>query len=620
MHQSVVTRVPRGPAFGVVATVVAAFIAYAGLASVIGAPRVYTDELLYFVTAASLGEGDGLTIRGEAYRYAPLYPALLSTVHWVASDREGAYELAKVLNAFFFALSAIPIFLVARKVLPPWPSVAAAVFSVAIPSAMYVSVVMTECLAYLACWWALYAMLLALEQPSVLRQIGAMAAILLAAGVRTQFLVLFAVYLLGLVLVPMLVPARRPRTSSALIPLWPTAAAFALALAALAASWTLGRSDQTVGDYSVLVRTYDPVDVAKAFLYQLANLELYLAIVPFAVAPIVLSIFLTSARRGSERHAAFIALFLFANTALLLLTAAFNTTVYAGERLHDRPAFYIVPLWLIVLFAWISERTPRPWRVAVLGAVFALTLPIIALPFSYKYDDLFLFSYVDDDALQQFNAVATTLWAGVDESVGGYGLGVVVLFAVILVPATFLLPHRWARLLPAVVLAVFVVTNELSWVLAHRGAVPSTVALRSEERFWLDERVPRGRSVTLLGGVEACPGFSPRDQQYVQEFLSAYLTEFFNSSITDAAYVGARRDSLPSVSVSVAGDGRLLLPSGDPLVADYLVAQPAVRLEGLKVATGTAARLALWEIDGVVRALGIDSTADFKTAACPRSG
>jgi len=592
----------------VAAIVVAAFATYAALGLVIHSPRVFTDELLYFDTAASIADGEGLTVRGETYSYAPLYPALLAPVLWIASDREASYELAKSLNALLLALTAIPVFLVARRVLSPLPSAAAAAFSVAIPSAMYVSVVMTECLAYLVCWWALYAIVLAFERPSVLRQFAAMVETLIATGVRTQFLVLFVVYVLGLVLIPFLAKGRQASTRSTVASLWPTALAIATALVALASSWIIGGSERPLGEYEVLVRTYDVFEVAHWSLYQLANMEMYVAVIPFAVAPIVIWAFVARARHGSERHAAFLALFVGVNAAFLLLTAAFNSTVYADEALHDRPVYYVVPLWLIVLFAWTAEGTPRPWGVAGVGAALALTLPL-AIPFS---------EYARDDARQQFNAVTTTLWASLDQAFNGSGRAVLLVFVLLLVLATVLLPVRYARLLPVVVVAVFILTSQLSWDLAVRVAAPSTAALPADQRSWVDESVPRGRTVTVLGGVESCPGFPERDHLYGRELLSAYLAEFFNSSVRRGAYVGLRRDSLPAVRVNVDESGRLLLASGAPLLADYLLAQPAVRFEGRNVATGTAAGLRLWEIGGAVRALGVDSIAEYKRAACIR--
>ncbi len=39
-----------------------------------------------------------------------------------------------------------------------------------------------------------------------------------------------------------------------------------------------------------------------------------------------------------------------------------------GDRLHDRPLFYIVPLWLVLLFVWLADGAPRPLAAAALGA------------------------------------------------------------------------------------------------------------------------------------------------------------------------------------------------------------------------------------------------------------
>ncbi len=91
--------------------------------------------------------------------------------------------------------------------------------------------------------------------------------------------------------------------------------------------------------------------------------------IPLAVAPIVLWNLLREGRGGSERAAAFAALFLSANVVGLLVVAAFNSTPYAYDRLHDRYAFYLIPLWLIVLVAWLADGLPRPLVATASGVV-----------------------------------------------------------------------------------------------------------------------------------------------------------------------------------------------------------------------------------------------------------
>jgi hypothetical protein len=593
-------RASRGPWLAVLATVVVGFVAYALLGTTVDSPRVFSDELLYFDTAAAVEEGDGLTSRGQDYRYAPLYPVLLVSVHWLATDREAAYELAKALNALLFALAAIPLFLLARRVLGAWPSVAVAALSIAIPSSSYVSVVMTEALAFLACSWALYAMVCAFERPTVLRQLAAMVMIAVAVGVRTQFVVLFAAYVLGLVVVALVVPGRRARPREAAAALWPTWAVCGLG-AALALVTLVAGSESTnpIGNYSVLWRSYDPLEVGRWLVYHLANLELYLAVVPLVVAPIALASMFRRGRSGDERQAAYLGLFVTANAVFLLLVAAFNSTEFAVESLHDRALFYVFPLWLLVLFVWLRDGAPRPLLAATVGAAAALVLPLL-LPFS---------EYAKDDARQQFNGVGTTLWTTLDEAFAGAGRAILIGFVVILVLAAVLARSR-ARLLPMAVLAVFLLSSALNWSLATRVADTWSAVLPRDERSWLDEQVPAGRSVTALAAVEDCSSFTPRD--------GFYLTEFFNSSLRRVAHVGTPPDGLPADDARVRSDGLVTLPSGEPLVADYVLAQPGVVLEGRRVAEGTAARLALWEVGGAVRADGIGSEDELAAVACRR--
>lgn len=594
------TPASRKPFIAVLATVLIAFVVYGILATSIDTPRAFSDELLYFDTSASVVEGDGLTIRGGSYRYGPVYPALLIPVHWVTQDRQAAYQLAKILNALLFALTAIPVFLIARSVLEPWTSVGAAAISVAVPSATYVSVVMTESLAYLTFSWALYAILRALQQPSVTRQLVAMGAILGAAGVRTQFIVLFAAYALGLILV-LLVPRSGVSVRAALRSLWPTWAFLALALGLVTGAAAFGSaSSQVLGNYSVLWRSYDPIEVGRWLTYHLANLDLYLAVVPFAVAPIVIRLLFARGRNGARRDLAFIAVFVTVNALLILQTSLFNTTKFAGNLLHDRPLFYVLPLWLIVLFVWISAGMPRPFAVTLFGVAIAFALPL-TLPFS---------GYAHGNVVVQFEAMATSLWVAVDEIARGAGVSGVVgvfIFTLVLALAVVLLPRRQAYVFPAVVLTVFLVTAELSWFSSRSWAESRA---KVPERSWVDENTPARRSVTLLTRLSPCA----RDARD-----AFYLSEFFNASVTRAAHLGDAPDALPRLFVYVERDGSVVTRDRTPLRADHVVTQSRLPLAGRKVAIGANGRLVLWDVSGPVRVLGAKPLRDPSRLDCRRS-
>jgi len=570
----------------VTAAVIGSLLVYAALAQAIGSPRIFIDELLYWDAAASLAEGEGLSVRGEPYTFGVLYPTLLAGILWVFPDREVAYELAKTLNALLFALTALPVYLLARRVIAPWASAGVAALSVAIPSSMYVSVVMTESLAYLTAAWATYAIVLALERPTFVTQGAAIAAAFLAYTARPQLGVLYAAYLLGLGLTWFLVPRRSARWRDGLLVLWPTALSLGAAIAALVVVPLLrGESLNELGGYEGLLRSYDPVAVADWLVYHLANLELYLAVVPFAVAPIVLASFVRRAREGSRRHAAFVALFVSGNAAVLFVAAVVNTTDSTHGRLHDRYTFYLVPLWLIVLFAWLQDGARRPRVAAAFGAGLALLLPTL-IPFS---------EYAREDGAQRFAGVASTLWAAIETSVRElpYVSGRAILFAFVvgLVTTALILPRRWAGVTVAAVAVTFVVTGQLAWYLAIRDG--KDVIFASSEPRWVDAWIPAGRHVTSLSSSNLCDLGD-----------SFHKSEFFNATIQRVAYVGRPPTALPATRVGLARDARLRLPSGEPFVADFVLGPPRVTLAGKRVAQGTIARLALWEVGGPVRVLG----------------
>ena len=159
----------------------------------------------------SLADGDGLGLRGEEYGFGPAYPAVLAAILTVVPDRDTAYPIFKIVNAFLFALAAIPLYLVARRLLPPSWSIGVAVLSLAIPTSVSVSLVMTESAAYPAASLTILAILLALERPTVARQVGVVAAIALAYSIRAQFGVLFLAYVAALGVLWAAVPARRVR-------------------------------------------------------------------------------------------------------------------------------------------------------------------------------------------------------------------------------------------------------------------------------------------------------------------------------------------------------------------------------------------------------------------------
>jgi hypothetical protein len=460
---------------------------------------------------------------------------------------------------------------------------------------------MTESLAYLTAAWALYAIALALERPTLGRQAAVLGAIALAYLTRAQLGALYVSWLAGLALAWLIAPRLRPRTRGELLRLWPSAVPLLLVAAVLGGRLLSGASpSESLGAYWELWRGYDPLEVAKWVAYHLADVELYLAVVPLAVAPIVLWTLVRRGREGSDPAVSFASLFLSANAVGLLVVAAFTSTPWGYDRLHDRYAFYLLPLWLILLVAWLADGLPRPLLATATGVGLALLLPAL-LPFRQLANEAGI------------DTVPGALWVWVEQQVAGpgplSGSRLLAVFVVALVAGVVLLPRRLALVVPATVLALFAVTSVLAWD-RMIGAPEDAVFAGGLERAWIDERLPSDASVTKLYlESDACPTSASTRH-------ALFLTEFFNSTVDRAAYIGdSVPDGLPIERVEVE-DGLLTLPDGKPLVADYVFTQPGIELEGRRVATGTSANLVLWETGGEVRVANARTTADVRTADC----
>jgi hypothetical protein len=420
----------RGPAVALAAVVVGAFVVYALLSTLVSVPRVHPDEVRYMIGASSWLEGEGLSLRGDEYGFGPLHAAVLSLVLWLSSDLVAAYPWFKVVNALFFALTAVPVYFLARRLVSAWWAVLAAGLSVAIPSSISVGTVMTESMAFLTGAIALYATMLALEKPTVRRQLLLLAAIAVAFLTRSQLGILYVGWLLALGLHWWISPTARVSVRK----LWPSALPLVAAAGVLLSRVASGSSPRdSLGAYWELWRGYSPFGVTKWVVYHLADIEIYLAVIPLAVTPIVLVELIRRGRAGEIVDSAFASLFVAANATGLLVVAAFTSTPWGYDRLHDRYAFYLLPLWLIVFVAWLARGLPRPLLATAIGVGLALVLPAV-LPFRQLANEAGI------------DTVPGALWVWVEQQVAGpgplSGSRLLAVFVIALLAVMLLVPRR----------------------------------------------------------------------------------------------------------------------------------------------------------------------------------
>jgi hypothetical protein len=348
--------------------------------------------------------------------------------------------------------------------------------------------------------------------------------------------------------------------------------------------------------------------VVKWSWYTLAELALYLAVIPALVAPAALVDYWRRARAGSTRDASFIALFLPVNVLTVVLVAAFSSASFGGERLHDRYLFYVVPLWLILFAVWLDRGARASGRALAVGTALCVAL-LATLPPRLLVHDTTI----------QFDAVGTAIWSrirGLDPARPGIlrlllvGSVLVALGAVIAArrapPAA-----RFGLLVPLV--AVFAVNAALVWDARVKDADLKVFADdRPSTWSWVDHVVPAGRRVAdVFVDSGRC----------VHVNTSAFRwTEFFNERIGPVYRLGVPETLVTDgTNARIATHGVVQTLDGKPVSPGYAVGPPGLEFRGRQIATGALAGLRLWKLDGPLRVLNAASNAKAVDAACAGS-
>jgi glycosyltransferase involved in cell wall biosynthesis len=547
------------------------------LASRVVAPWIMVDELIYSELAKSFAATGHFLIRGQHHgAYGFLYPMLISPAWRLFSSVPMAYAVAKVIGSVAMSLTAVPVYFLARRVLRPVPSLLAASLSVAVPSMLYTGTLMTETLFYPLFACVALALVVTLERPSAIRQLVLLGTCLLAFLTRTQSIVLLpaiasAPVLLGLV-------ERRLRR---------TVVAFRILYAVLAAAVVLAVSVELVrghspydvlGSYSATGHVqYRVGDVLRWLLYHVAELDLYLGVLPFAA----LLLLATIARTLDRRARIFVVAAVSLAAWLVLEVATFASAL--ALRVEERNMFYVAPLFFIALVLWIERGLPRPGRAAAVCAAVAAALPGV-LPFDRLID-----TPAESDTL----ALLPLWWLQEHLITLSEVSLLVVVVAVLLVGAFLGVSPRLAYVLPALVLAWLVFATEraedFDHGFPHASAGALAIGLQAKPRNWIDRRVGGNADVAFVW-----PGPSMNAN-------TLWKNEFFNRSIRAVYDLGAPSPGdLPETPLSRQPDG-LLTADGHLVNVPYVVAGPRSPLAGDVIARDAAIGTVLLRTDGMLR-------------------
>jgi glycosyltransferase involved in cell wall biosynthesis len=533
------------------------------LAGRLVAPWIMVDELIYSELAKSFAATGHFLIRDQHHgAYGVVYPLVISPAWKLFASVPAAYAAAKVIGSFAMSLTAVPAYFLARRLVRPLPSLLVAVLAVAVPSMVYTGTVMTETVFYPLFVCVALALVLALERPTILRQAVLLAVCVVAFLTRSQAVALFAAIATAPLVLAWL--DRRERVLRSFRFLYGALAAIVVAV--LVVQLARGRSPYDVfGSYSVTGHTHYRVgDVLRWLVYHLAELDLYVAVIPFAAFLLLVAVSRTLDRRVQIFAAAAASL-----TAWLAVeVAAFASRLPVPPRVEERNLFYVVPLLLLALVVWIERGMPRPPRAAAVCAAVAAALP-----------GLLPFDRLIDTPAQSDTLALIPLWWIQDAVVSTAEIPLLVVVAAIVLACAFLLLRpRYAYVLPFVVLAWFVFATERiehskhGFIRASKGALFEGFAGARPD--WVDRAVGRNADVAFIWSNARGNG----------RVIEIWENEFFNRSIGPVYDLAAPSPGdLPETRIhrnpdgTFSANGQRVRPAYI-LGADYLhLAGPVVR-------------------------------------------
>ena len=528
--------------------VAASTVAYGWAGKRVPGLWIMPDEAIYADRAVRLWHNGSLSVfRGPGAGYGLLYPLLAGPPLVL-----GSLTSLKLLQAFVMSLTAVPVFLYGRRLMPPAYALLAATLTLASPLLLYSGFVMTEVLFYPLAALTLLAITRAVETGALRDQAVALALIAAAAATRSQAAVFVAILAAAAGLDSVLA-----RDRSRLRSFWPTwATLLAAVLIAAAAPGVFGSYAETLsGGY--------PIAASLRLTYEhLAYLVLSTAVLPFAA----LGVLLVDTFRDRDRAARALLLVTVCATVILCAQVGLFAARFAPHLL-GRDLAALPPLLFLVFALWLARGAPRRrWVVApVCLAVLALLalapwnklVVTVALPDSLDVSLVYRLS-------AHFDAATLVTLAGV---------ALLACFAVV--------PRRIAFVLPGLVLALLIATSVSASTLIIPRARADQQELLGSPRNWVD-RVARSNVTYLYDGEP--------------EWNSVWQQRFWNERITHVLTFPPARVPGPMPQQSRA-------PTADGFVAitdRYVVATDRFTYFGTPVAHHTRGvdleALTLWRL------------------------
>lgn len=581
-HDVVLARTPGAPLV-LAGLMLLAFAFRMWLNNRVEAPWLMGDELTYSEMAKSFAAGHGLEVRGAPPNVRTLYPVLISPA-WLLDSVQAAYGATKTINTVAMTLAAIPLYAWARRLVSEGWALLAAALLLVMPAFAYTGMIMTESAFLPLFLLALYALARVLERPTVVWQLVAVAAIVPAVVIRLQGLVLFAVLVTAIVLDALVIARGGRAPLQTFVARLRSLTATGVALVVLATTYLVyalvayeGLSDGLGGYRGVVDPDYSVWEGIRWTVFHAAELSFAVGLLPVS-AFVLLAVAWMRPNVGSQERA-----FVCVTTAALVWIvplAGFFASRYSG-RIEERNMFFLEPLLLLALVAWVARGAPRPsrWTAVALAIPTAL---LAALPLERLFSVPILSETL---ALIPLVRLSTLVEGGTD--------AMRVLLALGAAAAALLFVFVPRRLAAVTIGAVALFLALSAWSAAGTlrvQAEATRLETQTENADWIDEAVGSNSDVPFV--------FTP---DLVANSHLLWQTEFWNRSVGDVFGLDSIDPTGKAVvPTTVDGRGRFVR-SGDrrPLSPHYVLAQPGLDIAGERVAA--EGRLVLYRVQGPLR-------------------
>ncbi len=547
--------------------VVAAFRGW--LASRIAMPWLFSDELVHSELAKNLANGSLFEIRGRHVNITYAYPLVIAPA-WLLSSMGATYAVAKAINVVLVSAAAVPVYLLGRRLVSPVGAAVAAVLAILVPDLALTGALMQENLAYPAFLAAALLLVLCLEEPTPLRQVGLLAAIAVAAAARFELLVLVAIVPTAV----LLARASVRRLAGVLVP----TIGVIVALAVLDAVQP-SRLQDALQTFPETSAGYSVGGVLTWIVRSLAELDLATGAIPL-VALVLLTLPRATARRPAER--AFLAV-TWASLGWFLVVGGLSGH-WEPFGLKERYLFYVEPLLLLGLVLWVEvgSELDRARRLRVV----AVTVGVLALCVAFMP----LHSLLTAPSLPG-NALGMEVFRRIGNVIGfGGGLRALLIVAVIDLPLVAAALAR-RRAVALVFVGVFVVVSAAfaARVADEQARAVAATAMLPADRSWVDAAVGKSADVTLLNTSNFMP--ETVRQEIFPVFAPWWETQFWNRSARTVDSLGSP-EPLPLAQGTGTLDWATGVVSGVP-AAPALLVDPRFEVAGRR--RGASSALVLYD-------------------------